>query len=361
MDSAKLIEKMLKIKNWRFDHFFGVDVSKNDLDITIMFRRTPLAHYKIGNNTHEIQNFIKNAKKQHGVSIRSSVFGMEQTGIYSNHLLAVLEKIKANFVVQNALHIKNSLGTVRGKNDKLDSQRIARYLLKSRDELPLREVKRPIILELTRLAALRERLISVQKSLRTPLGEEISFIQKSASDINKKLCEGTLSSLASDILGTEDYIRQLWTSDKRLDRLMTIITSLKGVGDVTALKIILTTNEFIDINDHKKFACYCGVAPFEHKSGTSIRLRTRVSQHSNKQMKSLMHTCAISAKRFDPELASYFHRRTVVDGKPKMSVINAIRFKMLARIFTCVREDRLFQVDYKPEKMTKTLEKDRGL
>ncbi|SOD17639.1 IS110 family transposase [Pedobacter xixiisoli] len=345
---------MLKIKNWRFDHFFGVDVSKNDLDITMMFRRTTLAHYKIGNNTYEIQNFIKAAKQEHGVSIRSSVFGMEQTGIYCNHLLAVLEKIKANVIVQNALHIKNSLGTIRGKNDKLDSQRIARYLLKSRDELLLRQVKRPIILELTRLTALRERLISVQTSLRTPLGEETSFIQKTASDVNKKLCEGTLSSLANDIIGIEDYIRKLWKSDERLNRLMAIITSLKGVGDVTALKIILTTNEFLDINDHKKFACYCGVAPFEYKSGTSVRLRTRVSKHSNRQMKSLMHTCAVSAKRFDPELASYFHRRTVVDGKPKMSVINAIRFKMLARIFTCVREDRLFQVDYKPDKVENT-------
>mgnify|MGYP002348717050 CR=1 FL=1 len=343
---------MKKLKNWRFDHFFGVDVSKNDLYITIMFRRTVLAHYKIGNNTYEIQNFIKDAKKEHGVIIRSSVFGMEQTGIYCNHLFTVLEKIKANVIVQNALYIKNSLGTVRGKNDKLDSQRIAGYLVKSRDELPLRKVKRPIILALTRLTALRERLITVQKSLRTPLVEEDSFIQKTASDMNKKLCEGTLLSLCSDILGVDSYIRQLWTSDKKLNRLMTIITSIKGVGYVTALKIILTTNEFIDIDDHKKFACYCGVAPFEHRSGTSIRLRTRVSQHSNRQMKSLMHTCAVSAKRFDPELASYFHRRTEIDGKPKMSVINAIRFKMLARIFTCVREDRLFQLDYKSTKLT---------
>jgi transposase len=67
--------------------------------------------------------------------------------------------------------------------------------------------------------------------------------------------------------------------------LFQIITSVTGVGTVTATQIIITTNEFKNITSAKKFACYSGIAPFEHQSGTSIRGKTRVSHLVNKTLK----------------------------------------------------------------------------
>ncbi|RZJ69836.1 MAG: IS110 family transposase, partial [Flavobacterium sp.] len=197
---------MTKSKTWKFDFFIGIDVSKLDLDLAVMRRNTFVKHYRVGNSPSEIMAFIKYAKLNHSLTIPKTVFGMEQTGIYCNHLLYCLEKLKANIVLDDANHIRNSLGIIRGKSDKVDAKRIAGYLVKGRDTHSLYNSKRPIIHELARLLSLRNRLISVQKILNTPLKEERSFLTKAASDKNNSICYSTISSLKNDIVNLEKYI-----------------------------------------------------------------------------------------------------------------------------------------------------------
>jgi hypothetical protein len=48
----------------------------------------------------------------------------------------------------------------------------------------------------------------------------------------------------------------------------------------------------------------------------------------------------------NPELRRFFERKTKVDGKPKMAVINAVRYKLILRVFACVRQDRLYVEEY---------------
>jgi transposase len=71
-----------------------------------------------------------------------------------------------------------------------------------------------------------------------------------------------------------------------------------------------------------------------------------VSQFANKKVKTLLHICAVSALRFDPELKAYFERKTKTEGKPKMAVINAIRYKVVLRIFACLNQDRVYKKGY---------------
>lgn len=47
------------------------------------------------------------------------------------------------------------------------------------------------------------------------------------------------------------------------------------------------------------------------------------------------------------ELATYYHRK-VEEGKNKMSVINAVRNKLIHRVFACVRENRKYEKNYMP-------------
>jgi transposase len=44
-------------------------------------------------------------------------------------------------------------------------------------------------------------------------------------------------------------------------------------------------------------ACYCGVAPFEHTSGTSFKGKSRVSSFANKKLKKLLHLVAMSVSQ----------------------------------------------------------------
>lgn len=129
---------------------------------------------------------------------------------------------------------------------------------------------------------------------------------------------------------------KLIENDQHLKELFTLMTSIPGVGSATATEVILATNEFKAITDPKKLACHAGVAPFEHRSGTSVRGKTRVSQHARKRLKSLFHLAAISSIRTKGELRDYYQRK-VNEGKNKMLVLNAVRNKIIHRIYAVVR------------------------
>jgi hypothetical protein len=62
---------------------------------------------------------------------------------------------------------------------------------------------------------------------------------------------------------------------------------------------------------------------------------------ANKRIKKALHLCAVSSLRHKSAMKLYYERK-VGEGKNKMSVLNAIRNKLLQRIFACVREKRLY-------------------
>ncbi|WP_316739284.1 transposase [Pedobacter aquatilis] len=335
----------------KFGFFIGFDIGKLYLDVCVTDGTRPLVSDRINNKTDDIKVFLAALKASTGVKASNTVFGMEQTGIYGNHLLAVLLKMKASIVNENAVHIKNSLGLLRGKNDKLDAFRIAEYLFRSRDRLSLWKGKREILIELSALLSLRERLMSMLHILKVPLKEAEGFTKKTSLNQNLLLCLGTINAVKVDIVQVESSITSLWSSDEPIAAQMKIICSIPCIGELTALNIIITTNEFKNITSAKKFACYAGIAPFMRQSGSSVMGKSRISHIANKKTKSLLHTCAILSVRFVPELKAYFIRKTEGEHKNKMLVYNAIRSKLVLRVFSCIKAMRMFEQDYDYKQM----------
>ena len=68
----------------------------------------------------------------------------------------------------------------------------------------------------------------------------------------------------------------------QLKELFDIVDSVKGIGPVIATEVLITINEFKDISDPKKYACYSGFAPFEHSSG-KYKGKSKVSNKANKK------------------------------------------------------------------------------
>lgn len=328
-----------------FTFFIGTDVSKNELDLAVMRGKQLLFHREIENNVKAINAFLKELLKLPDFHLSRAIFCLEHTGIYSNHLLLCLHKLKANICLEAATHIKNSLGNIRGKNDKIDAIRIAEYAYKSREELRLWTPKREVVVNLSQLSSTRSRLIQAKKILTTPIKENRGFIDKKITSANEKLCNKTLVAIQADLLRTEEAIDSLISQDPELRRLFTLITSVNGIGKITATQIILTTNEFKDITEAKKFACYAGVAPFLKESGMH-KGRAKVSHMANKKLKTLLHLAALVAIQHNTELKAYYQRKTTHEKKNKMSVINAIRNKLILRIFACVNQNRMYEKNY---------------
>lgn len=125
--------------------------------------------------------------------------------------------------------------------------------------------------------------------------------------------------------------------------------SIPGIGLVTAVALILVTNNFTAFDDSRKFASYCGIAPFEHTSGSSIQGKTKTSHLANKRIKALLSNCAATAIQFDEELKNYYQRK-LREGKPKMVVLNAVRAKLIGRVFATINRGTEYVVFRQYEK-----------
>ena len=54
---------------------------------------------------------------------------------------------------------------------------------------------------------------------------------------------------------------------------------------------------------------------------------------------------SLQSIKADEEIKSYYHKK-IGEGKHKMSVLNAVKNKMIHRIFACVTQNRPYEINY---------------
>jgi transposase len=275
-------------------------------------------------------------------AIKDALFCMEHTGIYNYPLLQFINHHSAMVWVENPIQIKKSMGLQRGKNDKVDSIRIAQYAYQAKEKVKLWQPARKVVDRLKYLTNLRERLVETKKRLQTPVEELMKIGNKDMANLLKKSMSKTIKGLEKDLQSIEAQMKDVIEGDDELKKLFNLVTSVVGIGFVTAINLIICTNESTSFNNYRQLACYSGVAPFEHRSGISVRGRTKVSHMANKKIKRYLHMASLSSVKLDTELKAYYERK-VLSGKSKMSVLNAVRNKLLARVFAVVKRGIPYQ------------------
>jgi transposase len=326
-------------------YFLGIDISKKSFHVALTADGINMYQEEVENIAKQIKAFFGSMREKFGISNSQFIVCIEHTGIYCLPLLDYLVKTGIKVCVEPALQIKKSQGIIRGKSDKVDASRIAQYAYKNQRELRFWKPQRTIIQKVKALLVVRDRLVKTKTQLEVPLRESQEFIEEPIRKMIIKNCKHTLKALEKDILKIEKNIDQLIEEDIPLKQQVAWASSVPGVGKLTALNVIIASGEFQRISEVKKFACYAGVAPFEHTSGSSIKGRTRVSKMANMNVKKLLHLASMSAIQCSEEM-KVFYRRKVDEGKNKMSVINAVRNKLISRIFACVKHQRMYQKIY---------------
>ena len=327
-----------------YSFFVGIDISKKTLDFSVRDQKELLFHLKVDNSLAGLREFQKECLDRNA-DLTQSLICCEHTGIYSQHILSLATENNFSLWLESSLRIKRSLGLQRGKSDKIDSVRISEYAFRYADRATIWQPERQIVLKLRQLVALRKRLLNAKNILRIPLGEVADFQDKKLQKEMEKLNKKPIEALEKQITDVEKRVQALIKEDDSLKHLFDLVTSVDGVGEVVFCEMVIATNEFKLFSCPRKFACYSGVAPFEHTSGTSIRGGTRVSHLANKQMKKLLHMAALSVVSGKGEMANYYHRK-VEQGKNKMLVLNAVRNKIIHRIFACIRDNRKYEKNY---------------
>jgi transposase len=329
-----------------FQYFLGIDVSKLTFDFALLNQEgKPLMQSQTANADKSIQQLLDELIQTHQVEPQQLLICLEHTGIYNHHLLDAFSKSTYSVWLESGKQIRYSMGVQRGKTDAVDALNIARYAWKNQRECRLWKPQSELLTQLKALTALRNRLISVQNQLSLPLKEAQAFTSKALSKTLEKASAASLKALEKDLLHVNKQIDTLIKTDEELNRLFHLLTSIAGIGAVTATQFILSTQAFTDGKNAKQFASYAGVAPFPYQSGSSVRGRTKVSPMADKQMKTLLHLAAMGAIRTKGELQDYYQRK-VKEGKNKMSVLNAVRNKLVLRVFAVVSKNQKYDKNY---------------
>lgn len=329
-----------------FRNFIGIDISKNTFDFALIKDNNVSLHIsdEVSNDHSGIVKLEEFLKKQ-GLNMEETLFCMEHTGIYCRLLSHYLTERKYHVWLEMPVQIIRSLGIQRGKNDRVDAKRIAEYACLKKDKAVLWQPPREIVIQINDLLTLRDRLIESRKSLKQPIKEFKDAGFKDAAKLIESRCINTLKAIDKEIRQIEKDLDDLINKDSNLKKLYKLSTSVPGIGKITALALLYFTNEYKLYTNGKQLACYCGVAPFEHTSGTSVKGKARVSNFANKRLKKLLHLVAMSTLSSDRELSHYYIRK-VGEGKNKMLVINAIRNKILQRLSAVIKRGTPYQLEY---------------
>jgi transposase len=319
----------------KFKHAIGIDVSKDTLDIICHVNG---AYLKVLNNRAGFKQLLSWVKKQVGKELLATLFCFEHTGLYSLQLAVFLDELELFFAVESPLAIKRSMGLKRGKSDKVDAREIAHYAYLRREELQQYKMPSGHIQKMHILLSQRDLLVSHRAAIKSVQGEQHRILAVGENKVLFNVYEQTINHLTRQIEKIEVAIKALIASDPQLRKQFRLITSIKGIGDIIAYYMLVYTDGFTQFETWRQFACYCGIAPFDHQSGTSIKSAKQVHPVSHRKIKSLLFLAASTAIQFDAELKAYYDRR-ISEGKNRMYTLNAVKNKLVARIFAVVKRE----------------------
>lgn len=323
-------------KNW----FIGIDISKKTLDVVIYNackKHPDETNYRKVSNSEEGYKELLSWFKSRQMPLPSIVVGMEHTGVYGFGLRLFLESHGIDYCAFMPLALKYSTGLSRGKNDKADAARIAAYTYDQREKLVYGKLSDSSILKLRELSNERKRLVRQRAEHETVLTE----MKGRESEGTYIRCLRIKKMLDGEIEAIEEEMDTLIRSSSELSGNYELLLSIKGIGSVNAISTIICTDNFKGFETARQYACYIGVAPFEHTSGSSVRGRTRVSNIGAKQLKADLSQAAKSAIVWDQEMKAYYERK-IKEGKAFGVVLNAVKFKLVCRMFAVVRRGTPF-------------------
>ncbi len=330
----------------------GVDVSKEWLDVAVWTSATreELLTQRIDNTIAGVRGLYEQLSQVLGPvgwTLERSVLLLEHTGLYQEVLTHEWLALGGALSIIPAQRLGEKLGhdVQREKTDLHDARRLAEYGTRFADQLELWRAPREALRTLRYLQTLRERLLKVRMQLEAPLAEMAALeLPGQGPALVHALQQPLLEKLEQTIQHTQAHLDQLIEQDEELRQLFKLITSVPGIGPVTAREILITTGGFTRFapDQAKAYSRFTGVAPRRHESGKSVRKKHRSPKRSGQGLKTLLTMCARSASYHDPEIARYYERKCH-EGKHHNVIINAIRNKLILRVFAVVRNQLMYQ------------------
>lgn len=288
----------------------GIDISKDKLDI---YCSQTKRYWNVSNSAEHIGTLTKELS-----DLKPDFIVFEPSGGYERLLVTMLACQGLEFSRVNARQIRDyakACGRL-AKTDKLDAQILAQYGLKMN---PRKTILPTPVQQTLQIYGLRRRqLVDMLKA------EKQHLAQYSHQGIIKDL-KKHLESLEQSIDQLEKTMEALVQQDPTLVGSFKILTSVTGIGSVTALTFLSDLPELGHLNA-KQIAALVGVAPQNYDSG-NMRGQRHI-QGGRQPSRNALYMATLSAIRYEPTLKA-FYKKLRDQGKPAKVAIVAVMRKLI--------------------------------
>ena len=329
--------------------YLGIDVSKLWFDASLLIvedgQKEPMSTERFDNSQEGLSSFGSWLKYHQVPFDENSLVVIENTGVYHRRIWDYCSHNGLPLYIGNAADIKWSLGITRGKSDVTDSIRLCTYCYKHAEDLKATPVLDPVFMELKDLTSARTLLLKQLTAIRVYLNELKSSGRTELQNFMAQANEAAIEGLKKSIVQIETQLDRIIAENQKLKSNYDLLISIPGIGRRTAIYLICCTTNFTANINGKQLASYAGVVPFAHTSGTSIKGRNKVHKMANKDLKKLLHMCALTVVKTSPEFRRYYDRKKA-EGKHSLSILNAIKNKLALRVMAVIKNQRKYVDNY---------------
>ena len=311
----------------------GIDISKQTFDVAF-YLDEKWEYYEFPNRLSGFESLL-------GLIDKDDLVVMEASGPYYLSLASYLYSKQVPVVVENPLVIKrySQMRLYRAKTDRKDARTIAEYAGSS-DLKCWQPDKKPI----TDIKQLHTAVEGLQKQLHQSNRQLETFRSSGALDKHlEREMKQIVIFLQSKISKLEK--RQEEIAKKHFTSSLEKLTSIPGIGNKTAIMLIVITNDFQKFDHYKKLIAYVGFSPRIYQSGTSVRGKGHICKMGKTQIRKLLYICSWSAKRWN-KACKEMYERLAAKGKPERVIKIALANKLLKQAFAIAKSDRLFNENY---------------
>lgn len=315
--------------------FIGADVGKAEI---VFHDARGSARHTIPNKPKDLAAFAAKA----GLDASCLVI-CEATGGYEDALLAALLAAGCPAHRADARKVKafiRSYGTL-AKTDALDAKALAAYGQERHASLARWQAPDPARENLQRLVLLRADFVAERTAHRNRLAAP------GAGPIQAYL-ETVITTLSEQIEAIEEAMAQTLREAAALMRAKTALTSIKGIGDTTAIILLALMPELGRV-DRRQATSLAGLAPHPNQSGTTERYRR--TKGGRPEIKQALFLPAQTAARFNPVLKEAY-QRLIDAGKKSIVAIVAIMRRLLvianARLRDAYAEEKKMAITTNP-------------
>jgi transposase len=314
----------------KYTETFGVDISKDVFDV-----------YGSISGYHQFKNDEKGFKSFQKSLPKKALVVMEATGYYHYRLAQFLHKFKVNVSVVNPLSVKRfiQMKLAKVKTDKSDAKFICEYGVSN--DVPLYNALTDVQSECLQLFRLLDSYIKKRTATKNKMhGEETLGIP---SRYVYSSLKRNRTHLDKEIKGIETKLLSLVKADQQHQ--LTLLKSIPGIGEKTALFLIVTTDGFKKFEKASQLCSYVGITPTIRESGSSVRGRSRISKVGNRKLRNLLFLCAFNACKYNKGCRELYER-IVNKGKSKKLALIAVANKLLKQSFAIAKSGLPYQETY---------------